>query len=144
MRKLFGKTGKHGHIGPRIENGHPSGPDFGIGVPYKQVWEHRRLPGAGANQWAWETLALPMYTPIGAGTRNVRQMRVVGSTGPVMVAVQGITLVSLGGAPVQGDLTGEFITQPLLDMTQAEGAGMIYPAYNTPPNQFQLPSGSTA
>lgn len=147
MFRLFSNSGKRGHRyggpSPRYEIG-GAGPDFGIGVPYKRVWEHRDLPGAGANQWAWETLALPMYTPIGAGTQNKRQFRATASN-PVMVAVQGITIVPIGGAPIQGDMIGQFMTQPLMDISQAEGSGIVYNpylAYATPPNQFEMPTAN--
>jgi hypothetical protein len=109
----------------------------GFGAPYHQAWEYRPLPGAGANQWAWETLCLPMYTPIGAGTRNARQQM---TRGGVMVAVQGVVLTDIVGAPVGGDLTGQFVTQPLLDVQQAEQAGIQTPAYTAPANQFEFPS----
>lgn len=111
----------------------------GFGAPYHQAWEFRPLPGAGANQWAWETLALPMYTPIGAGTRNKRQFFTNMGT---MVAVQGVVLTDLAGAPVGGDLTGQFVTQPLLDVTQAEASGIQTPAYSAAPNAFEFPSAA--
>ena len=131
--------GSRGH--PRHEIG--AAGDAGFGAPYHRVWEYRPLPGAGAAQWAWETLLLPRYTPIGAGTGTVRGgFKPYGS--PVMVAVQGTTLVGLGGSPVGGDLTGQFTTQPLLDVTQAEAAGFQTPAYSSAPNSFELPVAGAA
>lgn len=126
-----------GKSGPRHEIG--AAGDAGFGATYHQAWEYRPLPGAGANQWAWETLALPMYTPIGTGVRQQRQFRV--NAGGVMVAVQGMTIAPLGGSPIGGDLTGQFVTQPLLDIQQAEGAGIQTPAYQTTPNSFEIPAG---
>ena len=111
--------------------------DHGFGATYHMAWEFRPLPGAGAAQWAWETLALPMYTPIGTGVRLQRQFM---TRGGVMVALQGVTLTDLAGAPIGGDLTGQFVTQPLLDVTQAEASGIQTPAYNSPSNQFEFPS----
>lgn len=114
--------------------------DAGFGNQYKQAWEFRPLPGAGAGQWAWETLALPTYSAIGWGVRNRRQFRASASN-PVMVAVQGITLTDLGGAPIGGILTGQFNTQPLLDVQQAEAAGIQTPAYSAPANLYEMPRG---
>jgi hypothetical protein len=125
--------GKRGHARHEIGAAGANG----FGAPYHMAWEYRPLPGAGANQWAWETLALPMYTPIGAGTRNRRQQM---TRGGVMVAVQGVVLTDLAGAPVGGTLTGQFTTQPLLDVTQAEAGGIQTPAYTAPANQFEFPS----
>lgn len=135
--KRYSQNGKRATA--RHEIGAAGDGNFGYGAPYHQAWEFRPLPGAGAKQWAWETLALPLYTPIGAGTRNQRQFKATASS-PVMVAVQGITIVPISGAPIQGDLTGQFITQPLLDIQQAEASGMILPPYTTAPNQFEMPS----
>jgi hypothetical protein len=139
--RRFGSGGKNRQR--RHEIGAAGDGNFGYGAPYHQAWEYRQLPGAGALQWAWETLALPLYTPIGAGTRNQRQFKATASN-PVMVAVQGITIQPLGGSPIQGDLTGEFVTQPLMDVQQAEASGIVYPSYNAPPNQFELPATATA
>ncbi len=130
--------GSRGH--DRHEFGVGAAGDAGFGAPYKQAWEYRPLPGAGANQWAWETLALPLYTPIGSGVRQRRQFMTGERAGGVMVAVQGVTLAPLGGTPIGGDLTGQFVTQPLLDVQQAEAAGIQTPAYAAPTNSFEMPA----
>jgi len=140
--RRFTKSTRH-NSGARFEVG-AAGNNFGVGAPYHQAWEFRPLPGAGAAQWAWETLALPMYTPIGAGTRNRRQFLGSGSN-PTYVAVQGITLAPLGGTPVGGDLTGQFVTQPLYDLQQAEMSGIVMPtAYQPGVNPFEMPNYTAA
>lgn len=123
----------------RHEIGAAGDGNFGIGAPLHLAWEFRPLPGAGALQWAFETLQLPMYTPIGAGTRNRRQFF---TNSGVMVALQGITLVPLGGSPIEGTLTGQFVTSPLLDVQQAENSSIQSPAYQSRPNAFELPNYS--
>jgi hypothetical protein len=130
--------------GPRGHRRHEIGAagENGFGAPYHQAFEYRPLPGAGAGQWAWETLALPMYTPIGAGTRNKRQF--AANEGGIYVAVQGITITPLGGSPIGGDLTGQFTTQPLLDVQQAEASGIQTPAYASPANINEMPVMSIA
>lgn len=132
--------GSDGH--PRHRRGTPAGAagDAGFGAPMVQQWAYRPLPGAGALQWAYEALALPRYTPIGAGVHNKRQFRATGSN-MVMVAVQGVTLNPIQGSPVLGDMTGQFVTQPLLDVQLAEAAGIQGAPYSAPANSFELPSG---
>lgn len=126
--------GLFGH--PRHEIGANTAGGSGFGAPYKQAWEYRPLPGAGAQQWAWTTLALPMYTPIGWGVRNKRQLAATASC-PVMVAQQGITLSPVQGSPIMGQQTGQFVTGPLLDVTLAEQAGLAEAPSN--PNQYEFP-----
>jgi hypothetical protein len=136
--KRFSQAGRNGNA--RHDIGAAGDGNFGVGAPYHQAWEFRPLPGAGANQWAWETLALPMYSPIGWGVRNRRQFFT--NNGQSMVAVQGVTLAPLGGTPIEGTLTGQFVTAPLLDVTQAEASGMQSPAYQSRPNAFEMPNYS--
>lgn len=128
--------GLFGH--PRHERGHiGAAGDAGFGATYKQAWEFRPLPGAGALQYAWQTLALPLYTPIGAGVRNQRQFRGTQSA-PVMVAVQGTTLAPIQGTPIIGEQTGQFTQAPLLDIQQAEDYGFVSQS-----NSYAMPSGNS-
>jgi hypothetical protein len=127
--------GQFGH--PRHEIGANTAGGNGFGAPYKQAWEYRPLPGAGAQQWAWTTLALPRYTPIGWGVRNKRQLAATASC-PVMVAFQGATISPVQGSPVMGQQTGQFVTQPLLDVTIAEQNGLAIAPQA--PGAYEFPS----
>jgi hypothetical protein len=99
----------------------------GFGRSYHQAFGFRRLPDAGALQWAWLTLTLPMYTPIGGGVPNQRCF--VAMEGPLAYVRQGVTIQMLGDP---GILTGQFVTQPLLDTSQPQPSGLQIPAFQMP------------
>ena len=105
--------------------------DGGFGAKYHQAFDQRFLPNGGAMSVAYETLALPRYTPIGWGVANKRALR---SDQPVVYQLQGVTL---GNAAGPGILSGSFITQPLLD---ASGGDQITVASFPAADSFQIPS----
>lgn len=111
----------------------PSGAagDGGFGAPFHLAYDPRRLPNGGAMSVAFETLALPRYTPIGWGVANQRALR---SDQPVMYQRQGVTL---GNAAGPGILAGSFMTQPLLDTS---GGGMVTVNSFPAADSFQIPS----
>lgn len=90
----------------------------GFGKPTHYRFAKRRMEyGEGANPYAFETLQLPMYTPIGWGIPNKRQLASIASS-PVIEIAHGVPVDSLGNP---GNLTGQFISQPLLMSPQANG-----------------------
>ena len=90
----------------------------GFGKRYAQVWEYRPLPGAGAQQYAWETLVLPLYSAIGWGQAVTLPMR---ATDPTMSQKKGITLTTIGNP---GILHGQFVSQPLMSEADAAALGI--------------------
>lgn len=93
----------------------------GFGVPTHYAFSKRRFNyGEGANVYAFDTLALPMYTPIGWGVAN-KQTFMVTRSAPVVEIAHGVPLDSLGNP---GILSGQFVSQPLLD---PNNAGMMLP-----------------
>ena len=96
-----------------VRDTHPRSPsspiadfDYHPGDTFHQVWEKKRLPGPGVQNYAYETLALPPFTPIGPGVGIETQ--IVPFEEP-MYAYQAV--------PVQGigTVAGTFQLQPLFD-----------------------------
>jgi len=85
----------------------------GFGKPTQYAFGKRRTPEGGANPYAFETLQLPMYTPIGWGVANKADFRSTMSA-PVVHIAQGVPPDSLGNP---GILSGQFVSQPLLSAT---------------------------
>lgn len=83
------------------------------------AFEFKPLPGAGAGQYAWETLGLPVYPVYGRGNLNVVNPSFVSS--PFGYAYHAVGLV---GIPPTGILQGQFATQPLMDPDQAMASGV--------------------
>ena len=71
------------------------------------VWQHKRQPGGGAREFAYETLGLSPYTPIGAG---VAQRTFWGYLAPQAWANLAISTTGLGGV-----VSGNARMQPLYD-----------------------------
>lgn len=90
--------------------------------------------GQGANPWAFSTLQLPMYTPIGGGVPNKRNFATIASSG-VMWAKQGMTLTTLGNP---GNITGSFVSQPLVNV-DAPKTAFDMPAFAA--GSFLIPTG---
>lgn len=86
----------------------------GFGAPLHYSWGYRELPGAGAGQYAFETLALPRYSPIGNGVKTNRGWDY---TQGVVVALQGVNLEAIGSPGVK---TGGFYAGPLTDTTPSD------------------------
>jgi hypothetical protein len=86
------------------------------------TWEKKELPGAGAGQYAWETLGLPIYPVFGRGNINVQAP--LNETFPGTYMFQAVGIV---GIPPQGILQGQFTTQPLIDPNAAQAIGIVAP-----------------
>lgn len=86
----------------------------GFGAPLHYSWGFRELPSAGAMQYAFETLALPLYSPIGNGPGVMREWDYRQG---VVFALQGVTLEAIGSPGVK---TGGFYAQPLTDTQPSE------------------------
>lgn len=107
----------------------------GVGVPYHGAYSWHKLPGSGANQWSWDRLALPTYSPGGLGCPNgladpgqpdeiiVNAGQIVHSPSmePVGNVIQGAILYMLGDP---GTPAGYFVLQPL---TNTSPAGLYAP-----------------
>lgn len=100
----------------------------GFGAPLHIAYETRELPGAGARQIAYETLALPMYTPIGWGVANRAEIRTSDSA-PVQYQQQAIGIQSLF---YNGNPSGQFVNEPLVNTDAAQSGGLIVPQYPNP------------
>jgi len=115
----------------------PAAPSFnGPGAPYHQSYIHRQ-PGrdGGANQWAWNTLALPTFPPAGLGCPNglddpalpgeqvIRAGQIVPFPNPPANVIQGAVLYMLGDP---GFSAGQFVLQPLTDTSPAHGFAPDY------------------
>lgn len=63
-----------------------------IGHLFPWLYARRSLPGPGSGNIAFETLALPEFTPIGAGVANQQQFRTLtpATYVPHLIGVQGI------------------------------------------------------
>lgn len=81
----------------------------GFGAPLHYSWGYRELPGAGAGQYAFETLALPRYPVVGTG---VAVQGAWDYTQGVVYALQGVNLEAIGAPGVK---TGGFYAAPLTD-----------------------------
>lgn len=82
--------------------------DTFMGVSYRSAHQKMSLPDPGAQNYAWVTLALPAFTPIGPATHAGRDRLHVFDT-PPMISQQGGIVT---GIPTQA---GQFIHQPLLN-----------------------------
>lgn len=104
----------------------------GFGAPLHIAFEYRELPGSGARQYAYETLALPMYTPIGWGVANKQAFAAFGT--PVVAWDQTIGIESL---IYNGNYSGQITTAPLLNTDSGTDTEMpvTQSAYN-----YNLPS----
>lgn len=100
----------------------------GFGAHYQRVWERKELPQAGAQQWAWETLALPLYSVIGWGQPVRSPLRAVD---PSQFQKKGITLTTIGNP---GILAGQMVSQPLLSESDATAFGLLTPGNSNPFN----------
>lgn len=96
---------------------------FGYGVPYAAVETFHPLPSGGANQYSYDTLALPLYTVIGNGV--AAGAFDPNGAGPSSVVTQGTTLADVRGTPIEGYQTGSFNTAGLLDIRLAQKMGFV-------------------
>lgn len=104
----------------------------GFGAPLHVAFEYRDLPGSGARQYAYETLALPMYTPIGAGVANAGAFDAFGS--PVVAWQQTVGIESL---IYNGNYSGQITSTPLFNADANDNSDLIVNAWS---NQYELPT----
>lgn len=91
---------------------------------YQGVWEKKRQPSPGAQAYAWESLGLSEFTPIGAGVHTRIGIRPLpGANQPAI----GLA-VALNGVPTTaGQLFGQPLYDPALGYTRSSD-----PAVNVP------------
>lgn len=106
----------------------------GFGAPLHYSWGWRELPGAGAGQYAFETMALPRYSPIGNGVKTDQGWMY---DQPVLYALQGVNLEAIGAPGVK---TGGFYAAPLTD-TQDNGISPEVLKALQAVRSYQLPGG---
>lgn len=82
--------------------------DSFMGTSYKAVFERKPMPDPGAQNYAWETLALPAFTPIGPGNVAIA-MRPLPFGPPPLLTQQGAIV---RGIPTTA---GQIIGQPLIN-----------------------------
>lgn len=104
----------------------------GFGAPLHVAFEYRELPGAGALQYAYETLALPMYTPIGWGVANKESFAAFGS--PVVAWDQTLGIESL---IYNGNYSGQIVSAPLLNTDSNDNTEMPVTEFSY---NYNLPS----
>lgn len=91
--------------------------DYGTPSLFHMRFEHRELPDAGAQQYANESLALPPYMPW-QGISNTRSFQ---SQQAPIVTRQGVVL---SGVIPAGQMSGQIVTQPLLDPSLSQNLGI--------------------
>jgi hypothetical protein len=90
----------------------PVDPNAGEGN-YLNVWERKDMPDPGAQAYAWETLGLEPFSPIGPGVRTRIGIK------PLFAQVYTEQAVILNGIPTTA---GQIFGQPLFDPS-APGSG---------------------
>jgi hypothetical protein len=94
---------------------------------YRMTFEKKDLPGAGAGQYAFETLGLPQYPVFGySGAHVTNPLR---ETFPASYVFQAVGIV---GNPPLSIAQGQFITQPLMDPSTAANIGIVTPGAISP------------
>ena len=94
---------------------------------YRMTFEKKALPGAGAGQYAYETLGLPPYPVYGYSGAHVQNP--LRETFPASYVFQAVGLV---GNPPLSMVQGQFITQPLMDPSTAADVGIVAPGAIAP------------
>jgi hypothetical protein len=88
-----------------------------IAALYHAIFQHIPLPGAGANEFAWETLQLPRISPIGAGSQVLNPLV---ETQTPMYAAQMVVPTGMFA------IAGQFVSAPLFD-PNSPGTGYVNP-----------------
>jgi hypothetical protein len=97
------------------------------------TWERKSLPGAGAQQYAYETYGTPLYDfALGNGATFIR--RPLLETQPASWANFATPIVA---NPPQNIFQGQFATQPLMDPNTAVGLGLTVDGA-IPPDSYNL------
>lgn len=115
----------------------PNRVDPNDGYPdYKAVWERKAMPDPGAQNYAWESLGLEPFSPIGPGVR-VR----IGIT-PLFSQIYTQQAGFLTGIPTTA---GQMFGQPLFDPA-APGSGytVSLPGQGSPLATINIPSNTNA
>lgn len=89
---------------------------------YHLTFERQELPDAGAGQYSWETYGLPPDAQFGRG--NIHVEKPLRATFPASYTFQAVGIV---GNPPTSIAQGQFVTQPLMDPTNAEARGIVLP-----------------
>lgn len=116
----------------RIEQFPETAGASGFGAPLGVSYEFRELPGSGARQYAYDTLALPMYTPIGWGVANKQSFDAYGS--PIVGWEQTVGVESL---IYNGNYTGQVTSTPLFNTDSNDNSDMVVSAFA---DSYSLPS----
>lgn len=95
---------------------------LGVRNDYRMTFERKELPGAGAQQYAFETLGLPPYPTFGYSGSHVENP--LKETFPASYVFQAVGIV---GNPPLSIAQGQIITQPLMDPTSAVNQGVVLP-----------------
>ena len=90
---------------------------------FHQAWEKKRLPGPGTGPYAYESLALPQFTPVGTGVGIDQQIV------PLEQPLYAYQSVPFQGIPI---VAGTFQLQPLFD----PGSGYVGPI-----DPLKIPAG---
>jgi hypothetical protein len=104
---------------------------------YQGVWEKKRMPSPGAQAYAWETLGLSQFTPIGPGVTVREGYRVTAGADQPMVGLA----VMLEGVPTSA---GQIYGQPLFDPNVGAFTNSPMPIYNNPYPYSSEPYGGKA
>lgn len=129
---MFWGKGKRERIEPHLTAAGANG----FGKPFHRSFSWHPLPDAGAQQFSWDTLCLPKYSPIGGGPGNRRQFQM---TAESLQPLHGVTLQAIG-AP--GVYSGQFVAQPLTDITSNNMPARLRAAYagsTLAPGSYMLP-----
>ena len=95
---------------------------LGTNDHYRMTFERKELPGAGAQQYAFETLGLPAYPTFGySGSHVTNPLR---ETSPFGYTFQAVGIV---GNPPLSIVQGQIITQPLMDPSDSASIGAVLP-----------------
>lgn len=106
---------------------------YGFGAPLQILYKKRPLPPVdNAAQYAYQTYLSPVWTPIGGGIPNKRD---IGQAPPV-VALQGVLLTQIGSP---GILAGSFASGPLTNVSTDESS-LPVPAAAFGNSSFEIPA----
>lgn len=115
--------------------------ESGFGAPFHIAYVEAPLPQGGAQRFVYDTLALPLFTPVGPGCGIKQSFNLSPSSGAIRSVVKSLLPNGLGSP---GYLVGAFVTSaPLVEVgpdgspieVQAESAEML-------PRGFGLAPGS--
>jgi hypothetical protein len=110
----------------------PPNPNEGL---FHQVWERKRLPGPGAMNYAYETLALAPFPVAGPSVATRTPLRVTQGQ-------QAYVRHTVGISGAGGTQAGQVMSAPLFDPTLGTGNGLTSPV-GLPYNRHGiLPAGS--